>query len=83
MRDQVAGRLIKVAMTRRFPLRSKTRACALKPFRSADIALLVHEDDGFVLRIEAEPSRTNAVRRRFPWATAALACLVLHVSSTF
>ena len=52
-----------------------------KAFRAADLAFLVHEDDGFVLRVDAEPPRANGVRRVVRRHCGGWS-VVAHVSST-
>ena len=66
MRDQIAGRLIERGDDLMLPVAQQDPRVRAESFGSADVAVLVHEDDGFVLRVEAESPRANAVLRHSP-----------------
>jgi hypothetical protein len=53
-----------------------------KSFRAADMTVLVHEHDGFVLSVKAQPAGAQAVGFGSPACRLGIA-LFIHLSSTF
>ena len=61
-RDQVAGRLVQRGDDLSLAVAQQNARVRGKPLGSANVALLVHEDDGFVLCVQTEPPCADAVR---------------------
>jgi hypothetical protein len=83
VRDQVACRLIQGGDNILRSVAQKDPRMGAESFGAADLALLVHEDDGFILRIEAKPAGANAIRRHSLLRACRPVPSTIHASSTF
>src|SRR6516162_236018 len=80
--DQVARRMIQRGDDLSLVLAQQDSRVREKSLGSADLTLLVHKHDGFVLGIEAEAASANAAHRRSLARTRRSVLSIIHASST-
>src|SRR5262245_46178780 len=80
--DQVARRVIQGGDDLSLVLAQQDSRVRAESFGSADLTLLMHEHDGFVLGIEAKAASANAAHRRSLARTRRAILSISHASST-